>query len=833
MRYRGGVISQVQLDASVENGILRLERLGALLPGGSDLLLSGDTGSRDGTTRLKGRIELASNNLRSLLKWLNANPSQIPTGRLANLVLTSEFAVNATQAQIMNMNLRLDSTAIEGGATIWLQARPSFGLALNIDRINLDGYLPKGGTGDVFTAQKVPDKDRQSKLTESPLAFLETFDSNINLNVGELVFNATPVRDLSVELGLAGGKLNVHKASVKDLAGANLSISGNGAGFADSPNGQLNFRLRAKLIDGLARLCGIELPLPPKHLKGLILDGKIKGNAREVTFNLQSSLTGLKANISGKATGLLDKATTHANLDLRHGSLASFSRTFDLGIQPLARSDTPLVIRGTIKGDAAALDVNLRADIAGGEVRTVGTVMNLDEIPRMTLNVDAAHKDLVALLASLGNKFPAGQDSPGPVSLASKMTGDSNNYVLSGLRGKFGNLELSGTAGVSLAGPRPKLTATLQAGEIIADHFLGAMENNGNKSTGGSGISNRNRVRDRPDNRWSREKINLANLQTFDADINLSAKRLIFQRYPFETPRLRLHVSEGVLRVEELKGRLFQGNVGLVAMLKSQPLPALSLSVELKGADFNQAMRTALNVDQVTGRLDFSGQFQTSGSSQWDLVNALSGKASLHATDGFIQGFDLKNFSQRLGHLNKGSDFLNLAQSAFSGGQTNYQSIVGNWVIRNGVAETRETLAQLDAAQATMKGKVRLPPWNLDLRTVLRLTEHRDAPDLGVHLFGPLDQPQRDLKTAQLERWLLGRLGRELLGRSSKTKGFEKLLEAVIGGGKRTGSQQRQRTPSGVPSSIPQPSKPNQKNPQLQADPTQMLIERLLKTLQK
>ena len=213
---------------------------------------------------------------------------------------------------------------------------------------------------------------QQSKLPESPLAFLETFDSNINLNVGELTFKATPLRGLSAELGLAGGKLNVHRASVRDLAGAKLSVSGKGKGFAGNPNGQMKFRLRAKLIDGLARLCGIELPLPPKRLKGLTLDGDIKGNAQGVTFNLQSSLNGLKANLSGKAAGLPDKAKTDAILDIRHGSIASLSRTLDLGIQPLAQSDTPLIFGGTIKGDATALNVNLKADLAGGQVRITG-----------------------------------------------------------------------------------------------------------------------------------------------------------------------------------------------------------------------------------------------------------------------------------------------------------------------------------------------------------------------------------------------------------------------------------------------------------------------------
>ena len=142
LRYRGGVVSQVQLDASAENGILRLDRLSALLPGGSDLRLSGDAKSDGGVPHFQGNVELASNNLRGLLNWLDANPVSIPAGRLANMVLTTDFSLNPQQARITNLNLRLDSTTIEGAATILLQSRPSFGLALNVDRINLDGYLP-------------------------------------------------------------------------------------------------------------------------------------------------------------------------------------------------------------------------------------------------------------------------------------------------------------------------------------------------------------------------------------------------------------------------------------------------------------------------------------------------------------------------------------------------------------------------------------------------------------------------------------------------------------------------------------------------------------------
>jgi uncharacterized protein involved in outer membrane biogenesis len=325
------------------------------------------------------------------------------------------------------------------------------------------------------------------------------------------------------------------------------------------------------------------------------------------------------------------------------------------------------------------------------------------------------------------------------------------------MKGQIGGITLAGKAGLRLDGPRPILTANLQAGDIVIDHFLGA------GSGGKAGASDRQSQEKsgQGDGRWSREAADLSALQALDANISLAAKRLEFRHYPFEEPRLHLTITDGVLQVKDLSGRLFKGNVDLWATLNSRPLPGLGLSVQLQGADINQAMRTALQMDQVTGQLNFTGQFQTTGSSQWDLINALSGTANIHAEKGVFQGFDMQNFSERLGRLNKASDFLNLAQRAFSGGKTRYQSIDGDWIIKNGVAETQNTQARMDASEANVTGTVHLPAWQMDLHAVIALTEHRVAPDMGAHLFGPLDQPRHDLKTAKLERWFLARLGHD------------------------------------------------------------------------
>lgn len=835
LKYRGGVLSQVQLDASAGDGVLRLDRLSALLPGGSDLRLSGQTKKLADGPRFDGKVELASNNLRGLLSWLDANPSTVPAGRLANMSLTSDFNINRQQAQISNMNLRLDGTTVEGAATFLLQARPSFGLALNIDRINLDGYLPDSPGQNNNAAQGKGGAKATESATENTtgnqLAVLEKFDSNLILNIGELSYNAVPIRNLSVELGLAGGKLTVRKAAVRDLAGANFSLSGTGQGFSGKPKGKAKIRLRAKYTDGLARLAGLELPVPPKRLKGLTLDGVINGDAARLDFDISSTLSGLSGKVSGNAKDLLGQTTAALKLDLRHGSLAALSRIFDLDLKPLARADTPISVQGTAKGDAAALALDLNAQVAGGQLQLKGTADALDKTPQLNLSANAAHTDLVSLLAALGSQYPPDQKSPGGVRLGGKIKGGGDAFELSELSGKFGPITLSGNAGIGLDGPRPRITANLQAGDVVLDHFLGASKPPvaGNR---GGGQAQTGARRGHGDERWSREAIKLGALQAVDADIKLAAKRLVFQRYPFEDPNLHVSVNDGVLQVEKLTGRLFKGEVGLRATLNSRPLPGLGLSVQLHGADINEAMRTALEMDQVTGRLDFTGQFQSIGSSQWDLVNALSGKAAVHAENGVLRGFNMKGFSERLGRLNKTPDFVNLIQRAFSGGETNYQSVDGNWAIKNGVARTQDMLARMDASEATVKGAVNLPAWQLDLRAVMRLTEHRDAPDMGAHLYGPLDQPRHNLKTSKLERWLLARLGRELLGDKAKSGSVGKLLDALTGGnrgGSGSGSTADAPPPAGTQPSQPQPSGQNQ--PQQKADPKQQLLEGLFKAL--
>src|SRR3546814_8126126 len=87
-----------------------------------------------------------SDNLRGLLHWLGSDVEAVPAQRLRRLVLKTGLEASADRLVLHNTDLRLDVSRLTGGAAIALRERPGLGVALNIDKVNLDAYLPEPET---------------------------------------------------------------------------------------------------------------------------------------------------------------------------------------------------------------------------------------------------------------------------------------------------------------------------------------------------------------------------------------------------------------------------------------------------------------------------------------------------------------------------------------------------------------------------------------------------------------------------------------------------------------------------------------------------------------
>jgi uncharacterized protein involved in outer membrane biogenesis len=236
--YSGGLIRQTQLSTKLSKGKLILNKVAAQLPGGTTVGMSGALVAADGAPQFTGKLNFAADNLRGLLQWLSTDLPTMPADRLRKFSLTGAVSATPEQAQLTDVDLRLDNSRVTGGIVLALRQRPAFGVRLVVDQLNLDAYLPppaapakpaKPANSNAPTRLAPKETAPPPKPTVKPaalLAFLNDFDANLVAEVGRLIYRQTPAYDLSVDANLQAGTLTLRDARIGNLVGTGGKITG-------------------------------------------------------------------------------------------------------------------------------------------------------------------------------------------------------------------------------------------------------------------------------------------------------------------------------------------------------------------------------------------------------------------------------------------------------------------------------------------------------------------------------------------------------------------------------------------------------------------------------
>ena len=752
--FNRAVVRQAQLVAALDQGVLTLQQASALLPGGSDITVFGVLDSLDGKPHFTGQTEASSDNLRAVLDWLNIAYPKVPADRLRKFSLSSKIEVTPNLAKISAIDLRLDLSRLSGGVNVGIGARPAFNAIVAIDKINLDAYLPPGQaeTGEAGDAGAAEDGG-------NPFALLDAFDAEIKLKIGSLIYKTAPITGISLDAGVRGGVLTLRRLAIGNLEGA----SGTLAGVLDSarPGFDMTYEMESDDASRLFQLAGIAPP--STNLGAMAVSGRVSGDLGSVTLDSRITLPGAEAQFKGVVTGLAGTAAIDAEISLVTDSLSALARRFGAALP--SKADGPFSLNGRVKGDVAAAVVDLTLAALGGEIRIDGALENLLASPRIDLALAASHPDFVALAESLSDGVRFEIRDLGEVRLRAKLAGDLYALRIEGIDALLGPSQIAGAITARFDGAKPAFEAELTAGEFVADMFLAAVAGGGGaagSATGGGG----------PAERWSRDAIDLSGMHGFDLKLRLTSKALSLRKYRFEDVTLRLALADGVLDVEELSGRLYGAATLLRARLAATTPPTLGVSFSLEGADMRALMIDAAGLDAVSGRLDLAGQFDSRGRSEFELISALQGEATLAVRDGMIEGIDLGRLNNRLANIDSGVDLIALIGGALSGGATAIHSLDGRLVASGGVLRSDDLRAVLEGGEGRATLSVDLPRWQLALNSEFRLSGHPKAPPVGLLLMGPIDNPEREIRDQALREYVAGKV---------VSVGVRKLLPAITG----------------------------------------------------
>lgn len=455
----------------------------------------------------------------------------------------------------------------------------------------------------------------------------------------------------------------------------------------------------------------------------------------------------------------------------------------------------------TLKGNSALkeeLITHTSLAMKGAVVRMDGSMGSMTNLaPQVKITMDAP--DLSPLFKALtGGSTPVKS-----VHLSTELTGNLKALSFKKIEGSIGigagTIPLKGELQAQLE-KIPFLKGYLSVGMLKSDLLVSHASSPSSKYPHPQIILAVARSTSQPaaknDAVWSTEPFDLEGLKTLNADVDLKIQKFSFKEWLITDLQGKVKLENGHFSLLDVTGNCFQGLFNLEATLRNESTPSFKMIASLKDAELkNLHVQPEGRYKLVGGKLNLGLNLSTKGHSPYEWVSQLRGRLSIEGHDGVLQGFNLRELSDKLKKMNNLTAVLDLLSAAFSKGQTKFGKLTGECEIEKGIGEIKNFLLEADGGQGTATGRIHLPAFKLDLQAAFKLTDHPQLPSIGMHLYGPLNDPQADLDTKAVRDYMVENVFKGLIDKVNVAKPLGGIVEGLMGG-KRGRSEKGKEGPS-------------------------------------
>ncbi|MBL3599039.1 MAG: AsmA family protein [gamma proteobacterium endosymbiont of Lamellibrachia anaximandri] len=341
---KDGVEAELRADLYVEQKAETLEIKNLVLESGA-LKMSGAVKGRgiQSAPAFNGDIKLAEFSLRQWMEKFGLPVPETADPKVLNrLGMGFAFVADQKRVALKDLQMALDETLIKGEFELIDPANPAYAFTLDIDKIDLDRYLPPKPAGEAGGSQRSSGKSAKEEPL-FPVEMLRKLDLDGTLRVGSIKANNIRAEAIQVKVNSKGGKLNIDQKVGRFYDGAlkgtvdldvrgktpKLKIKQSASGIQAGPlvvdvSGQdrlagkggfnVNLTSAGQLVSQLKKTLNGKLDFGFR-------DGAVKG------INLAKMLRDAKAKLSGKAAAVsnepeqTDFAELSASAVVRNGVL--------------------------------------------------------------------------------------------------------------------------------------------------------------------------------------------------------------------------------------------------------------------------------------------------------------------------------------------------------------------------------------------------------------------------------------------------------------------------------------------------------------------------------
>ena len=390
-----------------------------------------------------------------------------------------------------------------------------------------------------------------------------------------------------------------------------------------------------------------------------------------------------------------------------------------------------------------------------------------------------------------GKPLAAGRDA-GALALSSSLTGASGRVSLAGLTGTLGDTAFNGDLAVESRPQRPYVSGALKLSQLDVGGMLirpradaTAPDRRPSQAAPPSKVPQVRGFTKRAGGGadWSDDIIDLAPLALADADLALSADRLLYKDMKTGPVRLTLQLKDSVAKMTLQEMLLYEGRGrGLVTLDGSGQAPATTVNLVLEGIAAQPLLKDALGFEWLEGRSNIAVALAGQGVSERQIAGTLNGKVDLATANGTIEGIDV---SKILRGVEQGR-FSGLRVAP--GEKTQFSELAGTFNITNGVADNQDLRLVSPAVRITGAGSFNLPARSLDYTVrpkVAALNANTDRAvinlsnvEIPVRIEGSWDKPNFSVAGQEQILEAVKEIGKNL-----KSDEVKEALKGLLGGG--------------------------------------------------
>lgn len=610
-RFMGDLVQDLRLDATLAPGTALVERLEASPPGGSNLQLTGTLSSGAQALEFEGNLEGQTGNLRDFLTWLGMETDRIPGERLRHADVTTAFQYSRDLLQFTDLELRLDVSRLTGGLAIALRDRPGLGLGLEIDRLNLDGYLPRDSAGPVEKAERL----RQDLAALGTL--LNRFDANLDLHAERLSYLGERLSDLRISGQLQGGELTLEQLQIGDLAGLGANLSGRLDNLAEVPRlSDTQFELELSRPEQLAETLGLPFPNYFGRLGTLTANGILDGPLNDVSVNSDMALGEASLFFSARLSGGEEgSALSNGKLDLSGLTGRQLGDWLGLAADNPVHRLPELHVASNFSLDAGLWEYDTRVESESASLHLEGTTEDVDiGYPVTAFHFEFMHPESAVVLSRVlgrtGEQLPRvearGQAEASPRAIE---LGESELSL------NRDTLELGGE--LVFSGRRPEINLNLKGDSLDLPSLQAFLPPADAVEPASSA--------------WPDAPLPLGFLRGYQGRLDLSLQRLETSWQPLENLRLSAEMADNRLQLEELSVEVLGGRFSATGNLLADSTGNYDVELEGDLAEVSAASLSAplFGDTRLDGRLDLPFSLSTDGESITRMLRNLGGSVDL------------------------------------------------------------------------------------------------------------------------------------------------------------------------------------------------------------